>query len=167
MGRVQIPLTAHEIQYCVLLAERRNVVKAVHGVKSSRHHTQRSDFELHLIGLMGEYAVAKYLSIKVDIAVSLSGDDKVSDLIQGDHKIQVKTRLPQRPPLYLYFNSPELFRADRTVCALVSSPALVEIIGWISRKEFKALAVPLNFGYGGRVGVTESQLKPMRDWKHG
>ena len=56
MGRVQIPLTAHEIQYCVLLAERRNVVKAVHGVKSSRHHTQRSDFELHLIGLMGEYA---------------------------------------------------------------------------------------------------------------
>ena len=166
MRRVTIPFGAQEIQYCALLAERRNVVKAVHGVRSSRHHTQRSDFELHLVGLMGEYAVAKYLSIKVDIAVSLSGDDKVSDLIQGDHKVQVKTRLPQRPPLYLYFNSLDLFKADRTVCALVSSPALVEILGWISRKQFKAIATPMNFGYGARVGVTEAQLNEMRDWKH-
>jgi hypothetical protein len=162
--RVNIPLGAHEVQYCALLAERRNVVKETHGVRNQRHH-HKSDFETHLIGIMGEYAVAKHFGIKVDNTVSLSGDDKVTDLTISGRRVQVKARLPQRPPLYLYFNSLTLFRADRAVCACVVSPATVQICGWMDREDFVAKCQKLNFGYGDRYGVPEDVLKGVSQWQ--
>jgi hypothetical protein len=162
--RISIPLGAHEVQYCALLAERRNVVKDPHGVRNQRHHG-RSDFETHLIGVLGEYAAAKHFGVKVDAAVSLSGDDKVSDLIIDGMRVQVKTRLPQRPPLYLYFNALALFRADRAVCACVTSPATVELVGWMGKDEFTKQAEPVDFGYGVRYAVPEDALHDMGEWK--
>ena len=78
-NHVVMRLGAHEVQYCALLAERRNVVKEVCGVKTQKYcHT--TDYETNLIGVMGEFAVAKHFGIKMDTAVSLTGDDKVTDL---------------------------------------------------------------------------------------
>ena len=120
-NHVVMRLGAHEVQYCALLAERRNVVKEVCGVKTQKYcHT--TDYETNLIGVMGEFAVAKHFGIKMDTAVSLTGDDKVTDLHIDGLRVQVKTRLAQRPPIYLYFNSHSLFRADRAVCACVTGP---------------------------------------------
>ena len=160
---VNVSLGAHEVQYCALLAERRNVVKEVHGVRNQRHHG-RTDFETHLIGVMGEYAAGKHFGIKVDSSVSLSGDDKVSDLRIGTCAVQIKTRLPQRPPLYLYFNDLSLFKADRAICACVTGPATVQLVGWMDRGRFSVLAKQLNFGYGRRVGVPQDSLSEMGDW---
>lgn len=162
-NRITISLGAHEVQYCALLAERRNVVKDPYGVRNQRHHG-KTDFETHLIGMMGEYAVARHFGIKVDSTVSPAGDDKVTDLTIGGSTVQVKTRLPQRPPLYLYFNSPGLFRADCAICACVTSPATVELVGWIQKDTFVREAKELNFGYGSRYGVPEDRLADMGDW---
>lgn len=158
-----VTLGAHEVQYCALLAERRNVVKEVHCVRNQRHHG-KTDFETHLIGVMGEYAVAKHFGIKVDATVSLSGDDKVSDLVIDGFRVQIKARTPQRPPLYLYFNSINLFCADRAVCVCVSSPATVELLGWIGKQRFADEARPINFGYGTRYAVPQERLHSMGEW---
>lgn len=161
--RVVFHLGAQEVQYCALLAERRNVIKAPHGVRSQRF-CDNTDFGIHMIGVMGEYATAKHFGVKVDTEISLSGDDKVSDLEIGDYRVQIKTRLPQRPPLYLYFNSLDLFRADRAVCALVPGPATVELVGWMDRERFAEEARPINFGYGVRYAVPEDRLQDMGEW---
>ena len=163
-----IRLGASEIQYCTLLAERRNVVKEVCGIRSQRvyrgAYDSATNFEIHLIGLIGEFAVSKHFNIKVDASVSLSGDDKITDLTVDGVRVQVKTRLPQKPPLYLYFNDLSLFRADRAVCTCLTGPATVHILGWIDRERFAAKARELNFGYGKRVGVPQQELLEMKDW---
>ena len=153
------------MQYCALLAERRNVVKEVCNVKSNIEFGKpATDFEIHLTGVMGEFAVARHFGVKIDSSVSLSGDDKISDLIIDGVRVQVKTRLPQKPPLYLYFNHLSLFKADRAVCACLTGAATVQIVGWIDRDRFAKAAKELNFGYGKRVGVPQQELLEMRDW---
>jgi hypothetical protein len=160
---VSISLGAHEVQYCALLAERRNVVKGVYGVRNQRHH-QRSDFETHLIGIMGEYATAKHFGVTVDTSVALAGDDKISDLRIGNYRVQVKTRAEQRGGFHMYFNSLSLFKADRAISTCIAGPASVQIVGWMDRASFAELATELDFGYGKRIGVPHKSLFSIGDW---
>ena len=66
---------------------------------------------------------------------------------------------------YLYFNSHSLFRADRAVCACVTGPATVHIVGWIDKHRFTENAKPMNFGYGSRVAVAEGDLRSFGEWR--
>lgn len=141
-----------ELQFLVLAAERRNCVK---GCVRNRRCMNRSDFETHLYGVMGEYAVSKLLDCKMDMSVSFSGDDKISDFVHNGWRIQVKTRSTSRQPIYLYFNTPQDFRADLAISTCVKSPTIIEVLGWITRDEFLERAKPMNFGYGPRIGVTQ------------
>jgi hypothetical protein len=162
---VDISLGAHEVQYCALLAERRNIVKEVCGIRGGGQGSIAGTYEMHLIGMLGEYAVAKHFGVSVDSNVSLSGDDKITDLMIDGHRVQVKTRLPQKPPLYLFFNDKSLFKADRSVCACLRGPATVQILGWIDRARFLLEAQELNFGYGKRYGVPHQTLTDVKEWR--
>lgn len=161
---VAITLGAHEVQYCALLAERRNVVKEVCGIRGGGQGSITDTYEMHLIGMLGEFAVAKFFGIGVDSSVSLSGDDKITDLRVSGLNVQIKTRLPQKPPMYLFFNDKSLFKADRAVCACLKGPATVQLIGWIDRERFLLEAQELNFGYGKRFGVPQQTLLEMENW---
>ena len=157
-----IDLDAFDVVFCALVAERRNVVKAPHGTVNLRK-CSRSDFEVHLLGVMGELAVARWLGVEVDTSVSASGDDKVSDLVHNGVRIQVKTRTVQEKPIYLFFNQREQFRADVAVLALVLGPARVQVAGWIRRQDFLDQATAADFGYGPRVVVTMDKLNPSSE----
>lgn len=150
---------AYEMQRLVMVAHSRNVVKEVHKVKNQRYDKNQSDFSMHLHGIMGEYAVAKLLNIKIDKNISLSGDDKISDLIKNKKRIQVKTTL--RDNKVLFFNSKVLFRADLAILASIRSATDVFLEGWISREEFLNKATTFNFGYGERWGISSEKLNSI------
>ena len=154
-----VTLGVTAIQYCALMAERRNIIKA--GVRSNKC-SKLTEWESHYVGIMGEYAVAKQLGLRIDESVSMRGDGKIVDLLDGSLQIQVKTRLPQNPPLYLFYESKNI--ADRTICAVVRTPATVELMGWITREDFLAKCQEKDFGYGTRYAVTSDQLERMESW---
>jgi len=141
------------------IAERRNIVKVVAGVKSKRYDKNQTDFETHINGVMGEAAVAKYLKIKLDKNVSLSGDDKISDLIKNGNRIQVKTTLFKNGALF--FDSKSLFKADVSVSVAIISPVRVDIQGWIDKETFLNKAEKMNFGYGDRWGIQPNKLNDI------
>jgi hypothetical protein len=74
-----------KIPYLVMLAERRNCTKLVH--TNRKYDNNRDDFCVSYNGILGEAAVAKLIGAKIDRSVSLSGDDKISDLVMNDIKI--------------------------------------------------------------------------------
>jgi aromatic ring-opening dioxygenase LigB subunit len=147
---------AYEMQRLVMVAHSRNVVKEVHKVRNQRYDKNQSDFSMHLHGIMGEYAVAKFLNIKIDKNIALAGDDKISDLIKNKKRIQVKTTL--RDNKVLFFNSKLLFRADLAVLTSIRSATDVGLEGWISREEFLNKATTFDFGYGERWGIVSQKL---------
>jgi hypothetical protein len=155
---------AFEMQYLCMVAERRNCGKQPNGVMNRRYDKQ-NDFSLNLHGVMGEYAVAKYLGLKLDHSINLSGDDKVADLKRGDETIQVKTNMARWRQCYLYFNSLDLFRANIAVLAKIKSATEVDLVGWVTRDDFHKKAYRKNFGYGERFCLEEEQLRDMQSLK--
>jgi len=149
---------AFEMLSLVLLAERRNCVKMPHKVPNRKYDKNRTDFTIDLNGAMGEFAVAKLLNINIDDSVSLSGDDKISDLVKNNTKIQVKTNLSRSNNPHLYFNHQDLFKADIAVLATIKSANEVIIEGWITKENFLNKAKTTNFGYGERIGLTANML---------
>ncbi len=151
-------LSAFELQFLVMAAERRNCVKAVHGV-ANRRCQHGSDFDANLCGIIGEYVVAKMLGKRIDTSVSLAGDGGVSDLHVCGHSLQIKTRQPRPSPIYLYLNSAHEASADILVCCQIVTLTKVHVLGWLPRVEFLDKAKPMNFGYGPRIGVCATALR--------
>ena len=157
-------LKATDLIVCALLAERRNVTKTV---ASNRRVHDESDFATHLVGVMGEYVVAGFLGARVDDSVSLTGDDKITDLRVHGRTVQVKTRKVLHGETWLYFNRREDFKADIAVLAATENLTTVHVIGWITREEFLEKAEEVDWGYGPRHGVRQSALLPFADLVRG
>ena len=154
-----ISFDAYEMQRLIMVAHSRNIVKEVHKVRNQRYDNNQSDFSMHLHGLMGEYAVAKLLNTKIDKNISLSGDDKISDLVKNNKKIQVKTTLMLNK--ILYFNSKSLFRADLAVLTSIRSATDVILEGWITKEDFLNKAQTYDFGKGQRWGIPAGKLNSI------
>lgn len=152
-------LNAFELQFLVLAAERRNCGKQPNGVSNRKVDTKHSDFSINLHGLMGEFAVAKMLGIKVDTAVSLSGDDKVSDLTFNSKAIQVKTGICSNKNPRLYFRGHQLFQADVAVLATVSCATEVTVHGWITKSQFMERNKPWETSYGVVRAMNADELE--------
>jgi hypothetical protein len=146
-----------QIPYLVMLAERRNCTKLTH--TNRKYDNNRNDFCVSYNGILGEAGVAKLIGAKVDKTVSLSGDDKISDLLMNDIKIQVKMNLSKGNNIFLYFNEKELFKADIAVLTTIKSACEVDIEGWITREDYLNKAESMNFGKGNRWGVNKKDLQ--------
>lgn len=159
MTHITYSLNAFELQFLVMLAERRNCGKQPNNVVNQKVDNKLSDFAINLIGAMGEHAVGKLLKVRVDTSVALSGDDKVSDLTYKGRTIQVKTRSNGYKNCTLHFRKLEHFKADVAVLAVVKSVADVEVIGWTTKEAFRTRATIHNFGYNDVYGMPESDLQ--------
>ena len=161
---IEFRFDAFELQYLCMVAERRNCGKQPNGVRNRRCDGQ-NDFSLNLHGVMGEYAVAKYLGAEIDTSISLKGDDKIADLRCSGKSIQVKVNMGRWSTKYLYFNSIDLFRADAAVLVIIRSATEVELAGWIAKSEFSGMASERNFGHGKRFCVESTKLRPIKTLK--
>ena len=118
---------------------------------------KRDNVETHMIGLLGEFAVAKLIHGDVDINSYLSGDS-VKDFDIYGVSIEVKTLQG-----YLSFVRLSDFIAD--VAALViynkNNHSKVFVQGWISRHDFIECHFIDNFGYGDRPCIQPAELSPI------
>ena len=151
---------SYDLQFVNVHAARRQVVKESHKVPSLKFDINRTEYELHYIGSMGEYAVARTLGIKIDKDVHPAGDNG-SDLYLNGKSLQVKTRTFGGPDVKLFFNDVSDFTADIVVGVQMLSPVRVDILGWISRDEFCEKQTNHDFGYGPRAVVAASALHPI------
>lgn len=147
--------TPEEMQTILGLAEKRNGTKSK---KQNMRYCDSKDLDLHIVGLMGEWAVSRLIAAEIDRRTLKHGDDGV-DLRANGVTIQVKTTLCDYEHGNLYFDHLGKFTSDIAVLALRCAENEVRIAGWIPRQEFEFLRRTANFGHGDRVAVHESWLR--------
>jgi hypothetical protein len=159
-----VTLTPDEIARARKIAEGRNNPKESTGVRSKKWTARYTELEAHLIGACGELAGAKALCAKADEAFMLHGDNGVDAEAYG-HKWQIKSTPYAGKDINLTFNSEKDFRADAALLVRSLSLEKHEVIGIISRKRFFQRATSRDYGYGKRLIVPGSDLKPLSSLK--
>ena len=158
-----ITLNNSDLARIEALAHARNDTKV--GVIPTRRIDERhGDLELNILGLKGEFAVARYLGIpieSVDHAVSLRGRRWPHDLSYAGATIEVKTN--SYPGGTLYFN--EYFKADYAVLVVPGTNGAMRIVGYISRGEFHDKCNITDYGHGKRLAVVQWALRPIEELK--
>jgi hypothetical protein len=89
---VSINFTDREIKFLKVLASGRHYLKDI--VKPNRHSVARwgnTQEQSDMLGVMGEYGVAKYLGLPFDTSINLDGDGGETDLYLGKLNLQVKS----------------------------------------------------------------------------
>ena len=155
-----IDLTGFDLQYIAMFAERQHAVKVATSATSKKHDESKSEFELHYIGAMGEYAVSKEHGAPMDERVHLGGDDGVDFVING-YECHVKTFTYTGPNPEFFIDDIDCFTAEIGIGTRVLSPTRVEISGCISRKRFEKYMVKKEYGYGSRLMVPCHLLQPL------
>jgi hypothetical protein len=153
-----IKFTSREMESIKMLAQGRHFFKDIHIPNRDLERWNNSQYEADLLGVMGEYAVCKYLKIPMDMSVNLEGDGGEIDMYLGDWTIQVKSTK--------YKNGRLVFNhMDEVVSLLniltVSNPKNNEvyIAGYISKKDLHKKVYEEDLGHGKRYCVNQSDLK--------
>ena len=125
---------------------------------------RQSRVEANIYGFKAEFAVARVLGTDLP-EVNVLTDGGV-DLWFDDISIDVKFTNKHVGPLI--FDSMDKFKADCAVLvSKTSDPSEMRILGAVGRKLFYAKAETHDFGYGERLFMEASNLKPIEWlWRH-
>lgn len=160
---MSINFTDREIKFLKVLASGRHYLKDI--VKPNRQSVARwgnTQEQADMLGVMGEYAVAKYLGLPFDTSINLEGDGGETDLMLGKHNIQVKSTKYKTGRLV--FNNLKEIIADLFVLCYCSEPEmLVQILGYIKKEEIKNVSELKDLGYGLRIVIEQRHLLPIAD----
>ena len=150
---------------CSQLANARLHFATMTNVTNMKRDSSRTDLEIDFIGACAELAVAKLF--KIDINRSIVGVDSGIDLFYGDVGIDVKSTFHAGGRML--FKSVDAFKAD--VCVLATATEhhnAIDVVGWLSRKEFKEKAQPFTMGgHSSGMAVEQKNLHPLKDLWHG
>jgi hypothetical protein len=160
---VSINFTDREIKFLKVLASGRHYLKDI--VKPNRQSVARwgnTQEQADMLGVMGEYAVAKYLGLPFDTSINLDGDGGETDLMLGSYNIQVKSTKYKTGRLV--FNNLKEIIADLFVLCYCSEPEMsVEILGYIKKEAIKNVSELKDLGYGLRIVIEQRHLLPIAD----
>ena len=159
---MKITLTETEFHFIEMLARGRHFLKDIVIPNRKLEHWNNSQHEADILGVMGEYAVAKYLKIPIDTEVNLQGDGGEIDLWLGDWSIQVKATKYKSGRLV--FNTKEEMKAlidILTICDIKEKS--VDIVGYLSHRELTQKMYEEDLGFGLRYCVNQSDLKKI-EW---
>ena len=154
---MEITLTNREYKFVEMLAKGRHFMKDIVIPDRKLDRWNNTQHEADLLGVMGEYVVAKYLKIPLDTEVNLQGDGGEVDLWLGDWSIQVKSTKYKSGRLV--FNSKKEIKAlidVLTICTIETKT--VDIVGYISHKDLLRKMYEKNLGHGVRYCIDQSHL---------
>lgn len=157
---IRVKLSNMELSKCKQAAMGRWQLARVSGIANQRKDSGRDDYSVDLIGVKSEMAVAKVL--KIDYSPHALGIDDGADLYESDVSIDVKATFHKNGKML--FKSIDSFKSD--ICVLVTAPHYeneVNVVGWISKKNFKEQAKIVNLGHGNCFVVEQSDLMDLRD----
>jgi hypothetical protein len=148
------------LHYASVCHETKRISNQRNEVTNHRYAEDIDDFTMHMIGLMGEAAVCKYLGVNFHVDIHKFGDDG-NDIVINGYKIQVKTLSKERRDPLLYVNDIDKVSSDILVGGFVSSPTSITLFGAASKSHFKRVMHEVDFGYGKRDAVSEEDLRPL------
>lgn len=149
-----IPITEQEMAGLRILAQGR------YQDKPYDRHMGNDGLEAHVLGLMGEYAVAKALNIMLDIAIYPRADDRRDLTLPDGRTLQVKYRERRTNDYALRSTDPAEFEADIGVLVCAARGGC-EIVGVISREKFLLVAEVKDYGYGARLVAGPKHFTPL------
>jgi hypothetical protein len=160
---VSINFTDREIKFLKVLAGGRHYLKDI--VKPNRNSVARwgnTQEQADMLGVMGEYAVAKYLGLPFDTTINLQGDGGETDIYLGKLNVQVKSTKYKTGRLV--FNNKKEIAADLFVLCYCSEPdLLVQILGYIEKQLIDSVSEVKDLGHGLRIVVEQKHLLPISD----
>ncbi len=143
--------------------------KKQHEVVDKKFDRNNSSYSVNLMGRLGEVVVAKTLQIPTDDSITAGGDvgyDLVSHL---GKRIAVKTSTLDS----LIFNKIEDFSADIAILVKFVGDKQIPhadgkffILGWIDHQTFVDTFHWHDYGYGNRLVLNASQLKPIEEYNN-
>jgi|TARA_R110000772_G_scaffold51101_1_gene117443 hypothetical protein len=157
---MKITLTDREFKFVEMLARGRHFLKDIVMPDRKLIDWNNTQSEADILGVMGEYAVSKYLSIPMDTEVNLQGDGGEVDLWLGDWSIQVKSTKYDNGRLV--FNSKDEMKAlidVLTICNIQKQT--VNIVGYISNKDLQQKMYEKDLGFGVRYCIDQDDLKDI------
>ena len=155
-----VNLNAFDLLYIAVFAERQHNVKVATCAASKKHDRNKSEYELHYIGAMGEYAVSKYFGVPMDTSVHVGGDNGI-DLIINEWECHVKTFTFGGKNIEFYIDDMDAFTSDIGIFTQVVSPTRIRIRGCISRRMFETKCTTKDYGYGDRLMVLPHDLSTV------
>jgi hypothetical protein len=137
----------------------------IRGVKevtkvNNRRVMDMPDFDVHLIGLLGEFAVMKATGIPIREDITFAGDGMVDMTCRGV-TIQIKTRRQTHKTTFHYVNSMDEFQAQLMISCTLETLSRVRIHGFITRARFERYCETIDMGYGKRLSVSDEVLTPI------
>lgn len=154
---MKVVLTDREYKFVEMLARGRHFLKDIVTPDRDLERWNNTQYESDLLGVMGEYAVAKVLKIPIDTEVNLSGDGGETDLWLGDWSIQVKATKYKEGRLV--FNTKQEMKSlidILTVCDIKNKT--VTIAGYISNKALLNKMYEKDLGFGIRYCINQEDL---------
>ncbi|MCC6685958.1 MAG: hypothetical protein IT205_03075 [Fimbriimonadaceae bacterium] len=154
-----VQFTPDELIDVIRFADAQHSNKLRVGARELKHNAKLMPFEIHYIGALGEFAVAKVFGVEPDRRI-LDGSDGGVDLVLHGRTCSVKTftYTGKNPEVYVDHYP----KADILIACRLMSPCQVEISGYITRENFKEKATRKSYGYGERLTVLCSLLSPIR-----
>lgn len=161
---MEITLNAFDLQFVAMFAERQRVVKRAANIKSRKYDKNKTEYELHYIGALGELAIRKATGSKMDTNVYSIGDQGI-DMVVNGVSAQIKTFAYGGKTLDFFIDDMEQFKAPVCIGVQLLSPVRLRIMGYIGVDRFERIASHKNYGYGSRLCVPDSELKPLSELK--
>lgn len=163
---IEVILHSNDLASIDLIAKRRNQ-KPTH--TSRQFYNQRKGVDTHILGLLGEMALAKFTHWPVDTETKPGGDGGIDFCANGrTYSLKTRERTQKRPCPDLIVRL-EYATADRFILAWVDMriPQDVTLVGWCTHDELWA-GERVDLGYGPRLMVRYQDLREIpKETNHG
>ena len=154
---MKLLISDKEYKFIKLLAIGRHFFKDIVIPDRDMQRWNNTQHDADIIGVIGEYVVAKYLSIPFDTSINLNGDGGEVDMYYRNFTIQVKSTKYNNGRLV--FNSIDEIGADIYVIVICNVASLVvDIAGVISKSKINKCFYCENLGFGNRICINQSEL---------
>lgn len=157
-GGTLVALDDDELQLARKIGRERQANKEKRRVQSRKSSAKLDDTTAHIVGVMGELAVAKHLEGEIDKNIRAGGDRWDVKMPCGHH-VSVRTRdgdANRHPDRVILSNSRRESRTN-TVCC-IKRGMIVEIVGLWAKGDDVDIH---DFGYGPRDTILFSKLRPL------
>lgn len=159
-SRVVVDICDDDMEWLKELAVGRQDGK--HPDAVNRRFSSKGDYEVHMLGLMGEFAVGAWAGVGIDERILLGGDGGV-DLVLGGLTVDVKTRDRPKRDLAFYPTLSDM-RSDISILTWRSrkKPNRITLVGWADESMIKSLGEEKTFIPGKpRLVVDWRRLYPL------
>lgn len=160
---MRVTLTKAQLSQCTQAGNLRNQLARLSGIKNQKIDKDRPETDIDVLGAKAELAVS--LVFGVDFSLNAMGIDDGCDFFLHDIGVDVKSTFYKTGRML--FRSKDTFKAD--VCILATATDRldqVEVVGWLSRKEFMQIAQMSDVGQYSGWAVDQDKLRPLGELWH-